>query len=205
MLAASSCMPTAGLQSGRSLGKGNGVITPYIHGGDMYLPRDDSEAYARFLPSAGAQFATGSTDRLDLGGKVDLSSFLTAQVRYQLLGNRQSTWAVGAGAEFGLMLAPVLIGGTFYYYSVPVIVSYHPTERLCVYANPRYTFGQRRVVENANGSGRDAFRQNRQQSGFAYGVLMGSKNKFSLEVGHFSDNLYQPTQVALSYTIWFDK
>lgn len=204
LLLFTSCAPLVNLQSGRSLGKGNGIITPYLHAGDIYLPRDDSEKASSFLPGAGAQFMTGITQRLDVGGKVDLSSFAVFQAKYQLLGNRTSAFAVGVGAESGIMLVPLLLGGVFYYYRLPLFFSYHPTEKVCFYASPAYSFGQRYVPKNTNGSG-EAMRKNRERSGFSYGFSVGRNSCFSLEIGHYGYRLYQPTQVAVGYTFWFPK
>lgn len=198
-----SCMPLAGLQTGRSLGKGNGIITPYLQSGNIYLPKDDTEKSISFVSTAGAQFSTGITNRLDLGGKVDISSFAAFQMKYQVLGNQTSTFAASVGAEVGLMLVPLLAGGVFYYASVPVFLSYHPKENLSFHLMPLYSFGQRYVAKNTNGS--QGYKYALAQSGVSYGVSIGKKNKLAFEVGNYGTRIEQPTRVAIGYTFFFDK
>lgn len=198
-----SCMPLAGLQTGRSLGKGNGIITPYLQSGNIYLPKDDTEKSISFVPTAGAQFSTGITNRLDLGGKVDISSFAAFQIKYQVLGNQASIFAASVGAEAGLMLVPLLAGGVFYYASVPVFLSYHPKENLSFHLMPLYSFGQRYVSKNTNGS--QGYEYALPQSGFSYGVSIGRKNKLAFEFGNYETRIYQPTRGAVGYTFFFDK
>lgn len=198
-----SCMPLAGLQTGRSLGKGNGVVTLYLQSGNIYLPQDDTEKIIPFVPTAGAQFSTGVTNRLDLGAKVDISSFGVFQMKYQILGNQKSQFAASVGAEAGLMLLPLLAGGVFYYASVPVFLSYHPKENLSFHLMPLYSFGQRYVAKNTNGS--QGYKYALDQSGFSYGVSIGRKNKLVFEFGNYGTRIYQPTRGAVGYTFFFDK
>jgi hypothetical protein len=206
ILGLASCLSTAGLQSGRSIGVRKGYLTPYISSGGLTLAdKDDSEEYPTFLPSFGAQFGVGITDRLDLGMRIDLGFFASLQAKYQILGDQRSAWAVSIGAETGVNIA-TLFGVPFYYYTLPVFVSYHPTERFYVYGIPRYAFGQRYVREaDRKKYTSNDFLQTQRQSGFAYGFAVGNKSRFSLEIGHFGYQLYKPTQLAIGFTGIFGK
>lgn len=143
---------------------------------------------------------SGVTERLDIGLEPDLSTLVSWQAKYQVLGTKTSLFAGSIAAEGGLAVLPSLIAGPYYTFSVPFTLSYHPsTDDFYGYVQPVYYFSQRQIR-----TGKQLTEKYTAYGlGISYGFAIGTKNRFSLEIGHYDDLIHMPFQVTVGYTASF--
>jgi hypothetical protein len=177
----SSCGLTSGFQDGRSVGKKNREITvgmTFTQKGDFSEPEpttsDFKSTYISNLGYPAFEFGAryGITDKMDFNFRLNTISMTSVGLKYQLLGDKISKFALASGlnCEFALVASGQII-------QVPIFASFHPSEDFSLYMSPHY-----RLILNPNLSET----QNMNQLGFNAGILMGRKNKFGVEVGYYN-------------------
>jgi hypothetical protein len=178
MVVFSSCASLTGFQDGRTLGEdnGEGAISLNFTQGPAFSDFNDSletENIERLaFPNIELGGRYGIIDKLDLTVKVNTNLNFALGAKYQILGDRQSKFALAAGAEagtFGLFLG-------IWNLHLPVYASFHPSDRIAFYASPRYvyqfnSFGE--ILSSWNYLGGNA------------GILIGRKHKFGIDIGYY--------------------
>lgn len=142
----SSCAQLSLFQDAKTLGKGNKSIGGHISGyGIVDIDGNDDI----ILPSIVANGSYGVTDRLDLQFSVSLAGSFLFSPKLQLLGNRNSKWAFalnpGIATHVGSFEEEEL-GILRTHYSA--IGSYHPSDKVSIFFEPRYINQYRRDQSN---------------------------------------------------------
>ncbi len=184
----SSCASIAGFEEGRSNGKGNGTAIASLN--YSRTPDLDTEDGDEIIDLAGAPFLEisgryGLTEKLDFGVKVNTFLNLGANVKYQLVGDRQSPFALGTGLEFGLF------GGiNIWNIQVPLYTSFYPSDKLCVYVTPKYIY---QTAGFGNGGANYV--------GANAGFLFGSRHKFGIDFAYYRVGTAESSAGLLNFGI----
>jgi hypothetical protein len=176
----SSCATLTGFEEGRALGEENSeliISANFTQVPDLFddnfttdtLELDTFDSSITF-PNLEFSYKRGVSDKLDVGGRISTNLNASAFVKYQLVGDNSSPFALGVGGEFGTVL------GIAYSASVPVFATYYPAEAIAINISPRisYQFG------NGNIDGGVTY------LGGNFGLLFGKKNKFGLDFGYYN-------------------
>jgi len=170
-----SCASLTGYQDGKSIGAGNGEIMASLNlsQSPSFNDIEDSTniiSIPRFsFPNIEVGGKYGVTEKLDVFVRLNTNLNFNAGMKYQVVGDRSSQFALGAGAEVGNF---ALIS-SLWNVQIPVYASYHPTENFTVYASPRY------IYQFTTFAGLDGW----SYVGGNFGLLFGNKNKFGIDVG----------------------
>ena len=116
------------------------------------------------------------SDKLDIGIRINTNLNALLDAKYQVVGDRESEFALAVGAgigAFGLFVPSVGL----YNFQVPVYASYHPKEKVSLYLSPRY------IGQFGRGAGETSGLAN--YYGANGGVLFGRKVKFGIDVGYY--------------------
>jgi hypothetical protein len=174
----SSCATLTGYQDGRTVGEGNGeaMISLNISQSPEFSVIEDSfdnEFIPRFIfPNIEVGGRYGVGEKLDLTLKVNTNLNLGVGAKYQILGDRTSDFAMAVGGEVGTF---GLVSG-IWNAQIPVYLSYHPSEKVALYASPRYIL-QFSTIGDIGGW---------QYVGGNVGALFGSRHKFGIDLGLYS-------------------
>lgn len=165
-----SCASLTGFEEGRTLGEGNnefGVSLNYVNTPDIFS--DDEEITGDIgFPNLEFNYKRGITEKLDVGGRVSTNLNASTYAKYQLVGDRNSSFALSPGLELGTVF------GIAYTVAVPVYASIYPTESITINVNPRFVF---QTIP-----GEDSFNY----LGGNVGLLFGKKNKFGFDFGYYA-------------------
>lgn len=169
-----SCASLTGFEEGRTLGEGNsefGVSLNYTSVPDIF--GDDLEAADIDFPNVELNYKYGVMEKLDVGARVSTNLSSGAYAKYQLVGDRQSQFALSPGIELSSIL------GLAYTVHVPIYTSIHPKDNISINLNPRfvYQFPSGDATEGINYIGGNA------------GILFGRKHKFGIDIGYYSVDL----------------
>ena len=172
----SGCASISGFEEGRSLGKGTSELM--VSGNYVSLPGilnvDDDEVDVGLnslgFPNIDASYKYGVTDKLDVGGRITTNLNLGVFMKYQLIGDDMSKFALGTGLEFATSL------GILYNIQIPVNMSYYITDAVSINLSPKYVyqFPAESFSTSINYLGGNA------------GILFGKKNKFGIDVGYYN-------------------
>lgn len=196
----SGCLSMTTQQSGRTVGRSNlelmanATIGRYSHNSIF----DDQEYDHKPVIEIGGTY--GLLNNLDLTVKFNSATFLSTQVKYQFIGNRESLFATSIGAEAGFVPLYTFVGIMDYYVSMPLFASLHPHEKISLFLSPRYVFASSSTFahpDNAVPEPPDRINF----VGNAYGIIIGKKHKGILEIAHFDRRITRPTQVTLGYVV----
>ncbi|MFZ1751279.1 MAG: hypothetical protein WAU01_13840 [Saprospiraceae bacterium] len=174
----SSCASLTGYQDGKTIGKDNGeaMISLNISQSPEYSNIEDSfdiEDIPSFIfPNIEVGGRYGVAENLDVTLRVNTNLNLAIGAKYQILGDRSADFAVSLGAEVGTF---GLVTG-IWNAQIPVYFSYHPSEKVALYASPRYIF-QFSTIGGTEGW---------QYAGGNIGVLFGSRHKLGIDAGLYS-------------------
>jgi len=105
----SSCVSLTGFEEGRSLGEGNSEI---IISGNLTRVPDilddevglDSLDTSISFPNLEFSYKRGFSDKLDVGGRFGSNLAVNAYAKYQLVGDKSSSFALAPGLEIGTVL-----------------------------------------------------------------------------------------------------
>lgn len=172
----SGCTTFNNMSTGRSLGKGNSEVIPSL--ASFY-------AKGKLTPPILPQliYNRGITEYFDAGLNVSLG-MIGAQARYQFIGDHRSEFCGAIGFSFTYFGSGIgnqndedLLDVTLTNFTLPLHLSWHPTDRLALYFSPKYSMlGGEASVVGSNSSGRV------QLIGFTPGIEFGKKVSYILEV-----------------------
>lgn len=179
VLITSGCASLTGYQDGKSVGEGNGEIGVSLNlsQSPSFSDLKDSTGVIEEIPSfafpnieVGGKY--GVTEKLDVLVRLNTNFNFNAGVKYQVVGDRTSNFALGLGVELGTF---GLFSG-LWNAQVPVYASYHPTEKFTIYLSPRY------IYQFSTFAGLEGW----SYVGGNFGLLFGTKNKFGIDVGIYN-------------------
>lgn len=174
----SSCASLTGFEEGRSLGEGNselGVSGNFTRAPDLFADEDeiiDSLEISSSIsfPNIEVSYKRGVTDQLDVGARISSNFNASAFLKYQVVGDKTSNFALSPGFEFGTVL------GLAYNVGIPIYASYYPSDAVAINLTPRYMY---QFISGAESSGVSYLGGN-------FGLLFGRKNKFGLDIGYYN-------------------
>ncbi len=194
----SSCLSISTVQSGRTLGKGNSEIALIgSYGRYSQISVIDNDGNFDYLPVFAIRQQYGFSQKLDIALTVDQNTFLSPSIKYQFIGDNKSHFASSIGLETGVNFFTFLFGNFTHYVTVPLYLSYHPKNNISLYLTPRYINTSEYIFNKQSSSpgAGDSF----SQLGSSYGIILGSKHKFALEISNFGLDYYKPTQFSIGY------
>lgn len=179
------CISLSGLETGKSLGKNNAEIGFSINMGTTNEEIIDFGNHN--IPYAGPYIETGASygilENLDVGLHIGSTLNLGFDLKYQLLGDKYSMFALAIGSGFDRIYVnqkpdnfPYDQKAT-YNFQFPLFASLHSKDGLWHgYLSPRYIrqFG----VNKKYSSAADYFGANT-------GILFGRKVQFGLDIGYY--------------------
>lgn len=184
------CASLTGYQDGKTVGQGNGEAmvslnisqTPDFGAFEDSLNITDINSF--FFPNIELGGRYGATENLDITVRMNTNLNLGVGAKYQIVGDRSSNFAVSVGTEIATF---GLISG-LWNVQIPVYTSYHPTEKLAIYASPRYIYQFSSVgsFEGFNYLGGNV------------GLLFGSRHKFGIDLGIYKASATGSGSVGLN-------
>ncbi len=175
----SRCASLTGFQDGRTVGKDNGDFYASLNFSSSpdFNEIEDNDSVSVDIPTLtfpnlefGGRY--GVAEKIDLTLRLNTNLNVGVGAKFQLVGDRQSPFAMALGAEvgsFGIVLGLLNL-------QIPVYLSVHPSENFTWYLTPRYI---RQFTTYAG-----------LETGLSYfggntGLLFGKRNKFGLDVGYY--------------------
>jgi len=170
----SACTSFTGYQTGRTLGKGNSEISPALNGVLIKDEAGEDFLNIKVVPLVEVQYQRGLTENLDIGVKLTTGTSLTADLKWQFIGDKASRFAASTGFA---------IGGTGInpfatQVQVPLYLSVHPTENFAVYLTPRYI--------GLRNQDKEIFHA----PSVSTGIIFGKRPKFALDFSYINLNGY---------------
>lgn len=188
----SSCASLTGFEEGRALGEDNSELTvsgnftrvPDLFEDEVITEIDTIDSSISF-PNLEFTYKRGITDKLDVGVRVSTNLNASTFVKYQVVGDGSSSFALSPGIEAGTVL------GLAYNVGIPIYATYYPAEAVAINVTPRFMY---------------QFITGDESSGVAYlggnfGVLFGKKNKFGFDVGYYNVGIDGGSESLLTFGI----
>ncbi len=186
----SSCSSISGFEEGRALGKGNSEII--VSGNWVSLPNDfttntgdgDDTPTHFVFPNIDFSYKIGAMEKLDIGGRLNTNLNLSAYVKYQVLGDHISKFALGTGLELSTIL------GLIYNVHVPINMTYYFNESIALNLAPRgiYQFGLGSIDSRPGWFNYDL---STMFLGGNMGLQFGKKIKYGLDLSYYNVGLNQ--------------
>jgi hypothetical protein len=204
-----SCANLNSLQDGKTLEKGTFEITPIMSVGyyksNVLDDNNVDEPELDILPTIGLRAKYGISERFDAGINADLSTNFGFTGKYQFLQSANKKLNSSIGADFGTNLLSILNNeDTFYYYSVPLYISYNHNEAVCTFVVPRFINKSEYVYTNKYDAERSVGEKySLSKFNVAYGMLFGKKNTYGFEISHNSSKTLMPTEISFGYNYRF--
>ena len=120
---------------------------------------------------------------MELNTCFDFSSNIGLGFKYQFIGDHYSNFNASIGADAGINIFTIFYEVPLYMYSVSLYLSHSFNERFTFYGCPRFINNSLLRFDNSNP---DEYQLNNSRFWLSYGILIGKKNKFSLEISHHS-------------------
>ena len=214
LLLQSGGLTLTGDETGRTLGKGVSQLALSATAGtycyaslgspeDNRLKDTDDCFPADYLPVVQLGFKVGALPRTDVGLDINTTTFTTLRVKQQLLGSSTSLVAGAVGLEGGFNPAAAVVGGLGYmYWSVPLYVSVHPSERLALFVTPRY--GGTRVAQWGvvpGGTKTDNAMWSYAAVSYGAWVRVAEDRYLVAEIAHLGRDTRSPTQLSLGLRV----
>lgn len=188
----SSCASLTGFEEGRVLGEDVsefGVSVNYVQTPDLFDSEEfegpDSLNSTIGFPNIEFNYKRGINDKMDVGGRLSTNLAASTYLKYQVVGDRSSKFALSPGLEFGTVL------GAAYSVGIPVYASIYPTEGIAINLNPRFIY---QFVTGAESDGAAYLGGN-------LGLMFGKKNKFGLDFGYYKVTTDGTTNNLLTFGI----
>jgi hypothetical protein len=200
----SSCISEVSMQTGRTLGiKKLEVCVNGSSGKFSEISAIDSAGSFDYKPLIGVNLHYGVLKNLNVGVSVNQSTFIGTSMKYQLLGTKQSRFATSLGLNAGFNSGAFLFGNFISFLSVPLYISYHPSNAFSVYLTPRYIATSEYIFASETGSQEIGFNRKIYRIGSSYGIMVGEEHKIAIEVSNFGKALFRPTQISVGYIYTF--
>lgn len=173
----SSCASLTGFEEGRTLDKDNSELivsanftrVPDLFDDDDFQELDSINTSISF-PNIEVSFKRGITEKLDVGIRASSNLNLSAFVKYQVVGDQSTPFALSPGLEIGTIL------GAAFNIGIPIYTTYYPAENVAVNLTPRFMY---QSITGGQSSGATYLGGN-------FGLLFGKKNKIGLDIGYYS-------------------
>jgi hypothetical protein len=194
----SGCLSLSTLQSGKTLGKDHfELAVSGSYGKFSKISVLDNEGDFDNKPLISARGQYGVSERVDIGLRLNQNTFVGPTVKWQIMGDKESTFASSVGLDIGFNFFAFAFGNFTYYTSIPLYLSYHPKKNISFYLTPRYLITSEYVfvdqsIDPGKGDTYSLF-------GGSYGILLGDKHKIAVEASNFGKELYRPTVLTLGY------
>lgn len=169
------CASITGYNDGRSLGEGKFEFTPSFN--VTQSPDFDQDITVNNIvvfPNIELGGKYGVTEKLDALIRFNTSLNFNAGIKYQLVGDRTSSFALGTGLEFGTFGFVTSIWNV----QVPLYGSLHPSDMFTFYFSPRYIY-LFSGIESSTGIN---------YFGGNVGMMVGRKHKFCFDLGYYGLN-----------------
>ena len=198
-----SCASMSSMQTARTTEKGefSTVIGLGVASSNMLIPNIDTARLS--FPELEVGVRYGITDKMDVGAKSSIIGTATADVKYQFLGDKKSVFAGSVGLGAGYFDYTINnLKSQNYDLMLPLYFSYHPTDWLGVYCNPKYVF--RTMISPDAYSGTFNF-NNSHWYGATGGIRLGKRIAFLAEYSIYgtSTNANPFSQVTCGISIGF--
>ncbi len=134
LLLLSSCVQLSTFQTAKTVPKGDGEILLAFGGGGI------SESFTGESIGFGTFEVAGRIgvgEKVDLGLKVSHFASYLADVKFQIVGDQDSKFAMATGPGVGLYAFG--FGTTLMQATLPLHMSVHPSDRLGIYFTPRFS------------------------------------------------------------------
>ncbi len=128
------CLQISTFQTAKTIGKGGGEIGLAIGGFGISDGFSDNAVGTGAFEIMGRM---GVGEKTDIGLKISHFSSYLLDVKFQIVGDRQSTFAMATGPGIGMYAFfgdGFLLQGT-----IPLHMSVHPSDRFAFYLTPRYS------------------------------------------------------------------
>lgn len=186
----SSCASLTGYQDGKTLGTNNFELTASANFSQSptfldlidSISTDDIPTFGFPNIEIGGRY--GVIEKLDVSFRMNTNLNLALGGKYQLLGDKQSKFALSSGLElgtFGLVT-------NLWNIQIPIYTSFHPTENLTIYATPRYIYQFTSLAGLIDWN----------YYGGNIGFLFGSKHKFGIDAGFYKVGVAGVRKIALN-------
>ena len=179
----SSCVSMSSMQTARTtpkddygFGFGAGTVNSDLGLGvdTVHISFPFMEAYGRY----------GITDKLDIGMKFTFIGTIAADVKYQVIGDRNTVFAGSVGGGFGFM--SIFSGDSkskIFDLILPAYFSIHPAKVFSLYFNPKYIYRINNYTVNS-----DKGISNSSWYGTTGGIRFGKKTALFLEYSFFKNS-----------------
>ena len=174
----SSCITMSTMQTARVTEKGKfatdiglGLMNAGVSYPGIYIP--EIEVGARY----------GVTDKMDVGAKISTIKAITADAKYQFLGDKKSVFAGSAGLGFEYIYS---MSTNFYDLVLPVYFSYHPLDWLSIYGSPKYFLKYANYYDSKNYTNHNTISH---WYGTTGGIRLGRRIAFIAEYSYFRTNV----------------
>jgi hypothetical protein len=194
------------MQDGRTLKKGTREITPMVSSGKFSSKTQNlnniDETEYDYYPNFSVRAKYGINDKFDAGINFDQATNIGITTKYQFLGNQTSRYNSSIGVDFGANITSALFDKLFYYYSIPLYFSYN-ISNYSIFVTPRFINNSEYVFSTKHSTESVGYKYNMSRIVVSYGFLFGKKNKYGIEIGHNSSDIFKPTHLSLGYNIRF--
>ncbi|MBK8501435.1 MAG: hypothetical protein IPL46_04065 [Saprospiraceae bacterium] len=163
-----SCAQLSSFQTGRTSGKGNGEVGIAASASGISDAFETDASATFFVGEAYGRYGVG--ENFDIGLKLSTALTGVFDFKYQILGDKISPFAMSIGPGIGFQGA---IAETLVQLHFPLHLSYHPNEKLAIYASPRY------ISQLVTGGGSANY------LGSSLGFETGEQVRFVLEASYF--------------------
>jgi hypothetical protein len=194
------CISITSLQSGRTEGEGNIELAASATYGKHSHYSLDLEEYGN-MPIVEIGGTIGLSEDFDFSININSIFSLSSNIKYQFIGNKTSVFASSLGAEAGISF--IMLGNAllYYYYSLPLYLSYHISDKAFIFLTPRYG---KSFLEYPSDDNPNFIPRYINHFGISYGISYGKKNRMILELSHFNQmNLIVPTHISIGYAYTF--
>jgi hypothetical protein len=178
------CASLSGFQDARTVGKNNGEFygsinasaTPEYQVFDDTYGADtvqiDGSIPSIVFPNIEIGGKVGVGEKIDLTLRMNTNLNIGLGVKAQILGDRESKFGLGVGAEIGTFG----LGLGLWNVQIPVYASVYPTESVAIYVSPRYIY-QFSTYDGIDGG--------LNYLGGNGGLLFGKRHKFGIDAGYY--------------------
>lgn len=166
-----SCASVSGFEEGRALGDGGSelIVAANYMNIPTSLTNSDNVSENVGFPNLEVSYKHGVTNKLDVGGRFNTNLNLGGFLKYQILGDDQSKFALGTGLELSTAV------GLLYNAQIPVNMTFYPTDAVAINISPKF------VYQFPAG----AFDVSATYLGGNFGLLFGRRHKFGIDVGYY--------------------
>jgi hypothetical protein len=194
----SGCLSLSTIQTGKTIGEDNVELAlsgSYGRFSQISVLDNEGDFDNQPLISVSGQY--GVSDRVDIGLRFNQNTFVGPTVKWQIMGNKESTFAGSIGLDIGFNFFAFVFGNFTYYTTIPLYLSYHPKNSISFYLTPRYLITSEYIFvdQSINPGKGDTY----SLFGGSYGIILGDKHKIALEASNFGKKLYRPSMLTLGY------